>query len=108
MDSPKREDYLMSNGNYSFNYTEELEKYCDELEEWLIYTERVAEVNQESADRTELLEIENEKLNKALDKACEKLAFTSNKHIIEELGSFTLGEINRTKEEWREWCLKDE
>lgn len=60
------------------------------------------------ADTIEYLDNENIKLNKALDKACKKLAFVSNEHIIDELGSFTLGEINRTKDEWKEWLMLDD
>ena len=41
-----------------------------------------------------------EKLEKALDKACE---------VLESLSRFTpKGSTIRTKEEWKEWCLKDE
>ena len=70
---------------------EKIEKYVNDIEyENIILDERL------------------EELEMALDKACYKLAFASNEHIIEELGSFTLGEINRTKERWKEWCMKDE
>lgn len=42
----------------------------------------------------------NDKLEKALDKACE---------LLEDLSRFTpKGSILRTKEKWKEWCLKDE
>lgn len=77
MNRPKRKTYVK---RYGWEHTE---RYIQALETYSHY------------------------LEKALDKACEKLAFVSDEHIIEELGSFTLGEINRTKEQWKEWCMQD-
>lgn len=78
MNKPKRRNYIK---RYGWEHTE---RYIQALETYSHYLEKV------------------------LDNACEKLAFASNEHIIDELGSFTLGEINRTKEQWKEELLKDE
>lgn len=45
---------------------------------------------------------EKERLEKALDKACEELSIhTYTKHEF-------LGEHGMNKDDWKEWCLKDE
>lgn len=107
MNRPKLEDYkaFVKDGLIIprlAQYTVDLEKYCDEMENTIDNTLRVSnDIIGELAK--EVLELE-----RALDKACEKLAFTSNKHCIDELGSFTLGEINRTKKQWKEWLMNDD
>lgn len=79
-------------------HLQQLEAYCNEIESKL-----------EMATGTiVMLDDKLTFIEKALDKACEKLAFASNKHCIDELCSFTLNEINRTKEEWKEESMKDE
>lgn len=88
MKRPKPLDY---NDNSLMLYVTDLENYCNFLE-WKI--ENLNEV------------LHGHIL--ALDKACEKLAFASDERVIEELGSFQLGELNRTAREWREWAMKDE
>lgn len=103
MNRPKLEDYkaFVKDGLIIprlAQYAVDLENYCDEVEMERGYFEMHADAFLD----------EMKKLEKALDKACEKMAFTSNEHIIDELGSFTLGEINRTKDQWKEWCMKDE
>ena len=65
-------------------YAEELEKYCDELEK-ISYT--LSKSFSESMFKIY-------QLNKALDKACERL---------ESFDSVTKLE----KENWKEWCMKD-
>ena len=55
-----------------------------------------------------------EKVNKALDKACEELekldeshAYECNKQIIEKKGSSTITFGYQTKGEWKEYLLKE-
>ena len=72
-------------------YIKELERYCCFLE-W-----KVENLSDALSDHI-----------KALDKTCRKLAFVSDKRIINELGSFTIGEIDRTFEEWERWAMEDE
>lgn len=99
MNRPKRDDYKISEYEYSGTYVIDLENYCDELEEWLIFTKSVAEVNQESADKAEILEVENEKLNKALDKACE---------MLELIGRISSRVKPLNKEQWKERLMNNE
>lgn len=47
-------------------------------------------------------------MEKMVDKLSNKLAFTSNEKVINELGSFKLGEINRTQLEWKKWSMEDD
>lgn len=65
-------------------YARKLEEYCDELE-------------------------------KALDKACEELedldrcnSYEINKQIVEKKGYSTITFGYQNKDEWKEWCMKDE
>ena len=54
--------------------------------------------------------VENKKLQKALDKACEEIVSAHDGHYgidLEINGEIKFyGEV--TKEEWKEWCLKDD
>lgn len=43
-----------------------------------------------------------EKVNKALDKACDRLDFFDHLYGDDEYEDW------KTKEQWKEWCLKDE
>lgn len=45
--------------------------------------------------------IEKEKLEKALDKACDRLDFFDHLYGDDEYEDW------KTKEQWKEWCLKD-
>ena len=61
------------------------------------------------------LETYCDKLEKALDKACEELeeldkshAYEINKQIVEKKGSSTITFGYQKKEEWKEWLMKDE
>lgn len=89
----------------------ELKKYCDELEheiEVLKDKYNADQKNIEDFDTTNVWYWKKVKrLEKSLDKACKKLASTNDEYFIEELGSFILGEINRTKEEWEEWLMNE-
>ena len=84
----KRGEIVERPNKYDFDFSEDyesnLETYCDELE-------------------------------KALDKACEELeeldkchSYEINKQIVEKKGSSTITFGYQNKEEWKEWCMKDE
>lgn len=88
---------------------------CDET------SERIVEANMKLLKENELLKREvkaldeegvqkcelNEKLSKALDKACKELSIADN--FKEKYCSETLYRTNdKTFEEWKEWCMKDE
>ena len=49
--------------------------------------------------------VENKKLQKALDKACEELTYLANQ--TEEV-MFEDGITNTDKDFWKEWCLEDD
>ena len=84
----KRGEIVERPNKYDFDFSEDyesnLETYCDELE-------------------------------KALDKACEELeeldkchSYEINKQIVEKKSSSTITFGYQNKEEWKEWCMKDE
>ena len=84
----KRGEMMKRPNKYDFDFSEDyqsnLETYCDELE-------------------------------KAIDKACEELeeldkchSYEINKQIVEKKGSSTITFGYQNKEEWKEWCMKDE
>lgn len=92
----------------------ECAKQHEQLKTWLIEYKKLAEENnllkrevkaldEEGVQKCEL----NEKLSKALDKACKELANAVN--FKEKYCSETLYRTNdKTFEKWREWCMKDE
>lgn len=88
---------------------------CDET------SERIVEANMKLLKENNLLKREvkaldeegvqkcelNEKLSKALNKACKELSIADN--FKEKYCSETLYRTNdKTFEEWKEWCMKDE
>lgn len=105
MNRPKLEEYwndgAFDHVNDYLDYLEGIEKYCDELEQEIKNLNNFSD--EREVETTSMFEV----YGRALDKACEKLAFASNEHIIEELGSFTLGEINRTKEQWKDSVISE-
>ena len=83
-------------------YARKLEEYCDYLETIV-----------SKGDCVTHYEKEIEKLEKALDKACEELeeldkchSYEINKQIVEKKGSSTITFGYQNKEEWKEWCMK--
>lgn len=85
----------------------------DGMEEWLSYTKAVAEANQERAEEAEQLEIDNEQLKKAFDRACywladiQKQLFDIKKEIT-QLGMVYYVEESiesKPKEEWKRFLL---
>lgn len=89
MKKPKLE--YLHNEPMIYKYAGQLELYCYELEKKI------------------------ERLEKAFDKACEELeeldkshAYEINKQIIEKEGSSTITFGYQKKEEWKEWCVKDD
>lgn len=88
MNRPMRKDYTVESLYELFDcdaYYEDLEEYCTEVDSKL-----------EMA--TGIIDMLNEKLSyleKAFDKACEQLELMSEAHYI-------------SREEWKEWLMKDE
>ena len=69
----------------------------------------------ELLDVIKVIYSENQLLYKALDNACEELeeldkchSYEINKQIVEKKGSSTITFGYQNKEEWKEWCMKDE
>ena len=99
MKRPNKYDF-----DFSEDYESNLETYCDELEAIV-----------SKGDCVTHYEKEIESLQKALDKACEELeeldkchSYEINKQIVEKKGSSTITFGYQNKEEWKEWCMKDE
>lgn len=89
MKKPKLE--YLHNEPMIYKYAGQLELYCYELEKKI------------------------ERLEKALDKACEELedldrchAYEINKQIVEKKGYNTITFYYQNKDEWKEWCMEDE
>lgn len=62
-----------------------------------------------------VLEKEIERLEKALDKACEELedldrchSYEINKQIVEKKGYSTITFGYQNKDEWKEWCMEND
>ena len=97
-------------------YARKLEEYCDYLEECNNVLCEDMENLRESLDYELQVKTEKiERLEKALDKACEELeeldkchSYEINKQIVEKKGSSTITFGYQNKEEWKEWCMKDE
>lgn len=84
---------------------------CDEMstEE---FNDSIVVINDLINEYFEIIE-EKERLEKALDKACEELedldkchSYEINKQIVEKKGSSTITFGYQNKEEWKEWCMK--
>ena len=93
MNRPQKELYFYENEDYELMvhnaYVSDLEKYCDQLEKsYKINVHRYKVL----LDRSRKMRHE---LEQALDKACEQLELMSEAHYI-------------SREEWKEWFLKDE
>lgn len=115
MKRPKLEEYW-NNGltNHERDYKdfiEDLEKYCDDVEEWLEYTTSTAntllaeneDLDGNLAYYTLLSEAnaeEVERLKKALKKACIELSMNEE--------AMTLDNSYHSWEEWKERFIKDE
>lgn len=103
MNRPNKKDYWGIETKEYIDYKEyvkDLENYCDELEEWLKYVTAVAETNQEMAD-------ENEKLEMALDKACEELE-SLDYHNEKRQNPFAYTCDYKDAKQWKEWLMKKE
>lgn len=114
MERPKLE--YAENCTLIHTYARKLEEYCDELEECNNVLCEDMENLRESLDYELQAKIEkNEQLEKALDKACEKLevldrchAYEINKQIVEKKGYNTITFYYQNKDEWKEWCMEDD
>ncbi|MDY5653431.1 MAG: hypothetical protein SPK79_06890 [Erysipelotrichaceae bacterium] len=81
-------------------YARKLEEYCDELEECNNILCSDMENLRESLDYELQVKIEKiERLEKALDKACERLESFDRM-------SYCPPEKHWSKEKWKEWCMK--
>ena len=85
---------------------------CDEMstEE---FNDSIVVINDLINEYFEIIE-EKERLEKALDKACEQLeqldyshSYECNKRIIENESQSTITFGYQTKDEWKEWCIKN-
>ena len=115
MKRPKFNTYPNSDLTYEQcfdKYVKNLENYIDVLEE-CIKTDNVGMEQERLAYKEDnaILESENkrlmevaEQLIKALDKACHKL----EQNHAEFVTSKYKCKRNATKEEWKEWCFKDD
>lgn len=93
MKRPNKNDYPMCQTDYYLKgYYEDLEKYCDFLEEENMC---FGEVYSDSV-----------KFERALDKACEELEF-KHKEISELHNCYDENSYVK-KEQWKEWCMEDE
>ena len=85
-------------------YARKLEEYCDYLEAIVSKDDCVSHYKKKI-----------ETLERAFDKACEELeeldkchSYEINKQIVEKKGSSTITFGYQNKEEWKEWCLKND
>ena len=91
MNRPEARKYDPGRDDYAFeHYVEDLERYCDYLED----------VKYDLLDGNHRLYEENKQLEKALDKACEEL---ENKSCVKGLG-----QVGMNYAEWKEWLLNSE
>ena len=86
---------------------------CDEMstEE---FNDSIVVINDLINEYFEIIE-EKERLEKALDKACEELedldrchSYEINKQIVEKKGYSTITFGYQNKDEWKEWCMKND
>ena len=99
MKRPNKYDF-----DFAEDYESNLETYCDELEAIV-----------SKGDCVTHYEKKIETLERAFDKACEELeeldkchSYEINKQIVEKKGSSTITFGYQNKEEWKEWCLKND
>lgn len=76
------------------------------------FNDSIVVINDLINEYFEIIE-EKERLEKALDKACEELeeldkchSYEINKQIVEKKGSSTIIFGYQNKDEWKEWCMK--
>ena len=86
---------------------------CDEMstEE---FNDSIVVINDLINEYFEIIE-EKERLEKALDKACEELedldrchSYEINKQIVEKKGYSTITFGYQNKDEWKEWCMEND